>query len=73
MGRKLIRRVPTEKDCSKKWPKGHITIVVAQHLLLCSSGYIIASTVYLTHSGIFTKDLLPIAVILVFAVCLHGI
>ena len=74
MGRKLIRRVPTEKDCSsKKWAKGHITIVVAQHFLLYTSGYVIASTAYLVHNGTFTRELLPVAVILIFSVCLHGI
>ena len=70
MGRKLIRRAPTEKDSSSKWPRGQITIVVAQHLLFYSSGYVIASTAFLVHNGTFTKYLLPIAVILVFAVCL---
>lgn len=73
MGRKLIRRVPLEKDCSNKWAKGHITIVVAQHFLLYSSGYVIASTAYLIHNGTFTRDLLPIAAILMFTVCLHDV
>ena len=68
MGWKLIRRVPTEKDCSKKWSKGHITIIVSQHCLLYSSGYVIASTAYLVHNETFTRDFLPIAVVLVFAV-----
>jgi hypothetical protein len=73
MGRKLIRRVPVEKESSgDNLAKGHITIVVAQHLLLYSSGYVVASTAYLTYNGAFTKELLPIAVILVFAVCLSG-
>lgn len=70
MGRKLIRRVPTEKDCSNKWSKAHITIIISQHCLLYSSGYVIASTAYLIHDGTFTRNLLPVAVILVFAVCL---
>jgi len=73
MGRKLIRRVPIDKDSSTKWAKGHITIVTTQHFLLYSSGYVITSTAYLIHSGTFTKDLLPTAVILIFAVCFHGI
>lgn len=71
MGRKLIRRVPTEQDLSKKLPKGHIAIVAAQHVLLYSSGYVIASTAYLVHTSTITKDLLPAAVILVFAVRIH--
>lgn len=73
MGRKLIRRVPVEKESKSDNPaKGHVTIIVAQHFLLYSTAYVIASTAYLTHNGTFTKDLLPIAVILVFAVCLCG-
>jgi hypothetical protein len=73
MGRKLVRRVPVEKESSgDNMAKGHVTIVVAQHLLLYSSGYVVASTAYLTYDGTSTKDLLPIAVILVFAVCLYG-
>jgi hypothetical protein len=51
--------------------KGHISIVVAQHLLLYTSGYVVASTAYLIHNGTFTKNLLPIAVILEFSVCLN--
>ena len=70
MSRKLIKRVLTEKDYSDKWSKGHATIIAAQHCLLYSSGYVLASTAYLIHNGTFTKDLLPIAVTLVFAVCL---
>jgi hypothetical protein len=70
MGRKLIRRAPNEKDCSNERSKGHITIIVGQHLLLYNSGYGIASTAYLIHNGTFTRDLLPIAMTLVFAVCL---
>jgi hypothetical protein len=73
MGRKLIRRMPTEKDKSNKIPKGHIAIIVAQHVLLYSSGYVIASTAYLIHTGIITNDLLPAAVILVFAVSLYKV
>jgi hypothetical protein len=69
MGRKLIRRMPTEQESSKKWAKGHITIIIAHHVLLYSSGYVVASTAYLIHSGTFTKALLPTAVILIFAVC----
>jgi ABC-type transport system involved in cytochrome bd biosynthesis fused ATPase/permease subunit len=73
MGRKLIRRMPTEKDKSNKIQKGHIAIIVAQHVLLYSSGYVIASTAYLIHTGIITNDLLPAAVILVFAVSLYEV
>jgi ABC-type transport system involved in cytochrome bd biosynthesis fused ATPase/permease subunit len=73
MGRKLIRRMPTDEDRSNKVSKGHAGIVVAQHVLLFSSGYVIASTAYLIHTGSITNDLLPTAVILVFAVCIHGI
>jgi hypothetical protein len=71
MGRKLVRRMPTEKDRSNKLSKGHITIIVAQHVLLYSSGYVIASTAYLIHTRIVTNDLLPAAVILVFAVSFY--
>jgi hypothetical protein len=70
MGRKLIRRMPTEKDRSDKTPKGLIAIIIAQHVLLYSSGYVIASIAYLIHTGIITNDLLPAAVILVFTVSL---
>lgn len=71
MGRKLIRRMPTEKDLDEKSAKGHIAIIIAQHLLVCSSGYVVASTAYLIHIGTITRDLLPAAIILVFAVCIH--
>jgi ABC-type transport system involved in cytochrome bd biosynthesis fused ATPase/permease subunit len=71
MGRKLVRRMPTEKDRSNKLSKGHITIIVAQHVLLYSSGYVIASTAYPIHTRIVTNDLLPAAVILVFAVSFY--
>lgn len=65
--------MPAEKESStEKSAKGQISIVVAQHCLLYSSGYVVASTAYLTYNGTFTEDLLPIAVILVFAVCLCG-
>jgi hypothetical protein len=70
MGRKLIRRMPTEKDQKTRTPKGHIAIIIAQHVLLYSSGYVIASTAYLIHTRSITNDLLPAAVILVFAVSL---
>jgi hypothetical protein len=74
MGRKIIRRVSVEKESSSdNLANGHFTIVVAQHLLLYSSGFVIVSTAYLTYNGTFAKDLLPIAVILIFAVCLHDI
>lgn len=72
MGRKLIRRFPvekeTERDESKDSRKEHVAIVIAQHLLLWSSGYIVASTAYLVHTGAITKDLIPTAVILIFTV-----
>lgn len=72
MGRKLIRRVPTEKDPEEKIAKGHIAIIVAQHLLTYSSGYVVASTAYLIHTRTITKDLLPAAILLLFAVCIFG-
>lgn len=71
MGRKLIRRVPIEKDVSSISAKTHITIIVAQHFLLYTSGYVVASTAYLVHNGTFTKNLLPIAVIMEFSVNLN--
>jgi ABC-type transport system involved in cytochrome bd biosynthesis fused ATPase/permease subunit len=73
MGRKLIRRMPTEKDQKTRIPKGHIAIIVAQHVLLYSSGYVIASTAYLIHTRSITNDLLPAAVILIFAVSLYEV
>jgi hypothetical protein len=73
MGRKLIRRVSVEKDVGNKSAKGHITIIIAQHFLLYTSGYVVASTAYLIYNGTFTKDLLPIAVILEFSVYLNDV
>jgi hypothetical protein len=73
MGKKLIRRVPIEQENNNSRAKGHYTIVLAQHLLLYGSGYVLASTAYLIHGGSFTRDLLPTAVILMFAVCACGI
>ena len=73
MGRKLIRQVPVEKDVGDKSAKGQISIIVAQHFLLYTSGYVVASTAYLIHNGTFTKNLLPIAVILGFSVYLDDI
>jgi len=70
MGRKLVRRVPIEKNLDKKSRKGHVAIVVAQHLLLWSSGYVVASTAYLIHIGAITKGLIPAAVVLIFTVSL---
>lgn len=70
MGRKLVRRVPLEKDLDKKSRKGHVAIIIAQHLLLWSSGYVVASTAYLIHIGAIAKDLIPAAVILTFTVSL---
>lgn len=74
MGRKLIRRVPVEKvekDASERIAKGHIAIIIAQHLLIYSSGYVIASTAYLIHTGAITRDLLPTAIMLEFSVCVR--
>jgi ABC-type transport system involved in cytochrome bd biosynthesis fused ATPase/permease subunit len=65
--------MPTEKDQKTRIPKGHIAIIVAQHVLLYSSGYVIASTAYLIHTRSITNDLLPAAVILIFAVSLYEV
>lgn len=68
MGRKLVKRVLIEKNLDKKPRKGHVAIIIAQHLLLWSSGYVIASTAYLIHTEAITKDLIPAAVILISTV-----
>lgn len=68
MGRKLIRRMPTEKKEKTRLLSGHAAIVACQHLLLLSSGYVLASTACLIRIGVITKDLLPLAVILLFSV-----
>lgn len=68
MGRKLIRRTPSEKEADRQSSKGHIAIVVFQQVLIWSSTYVLASTGYLVHGEAITRDLIPSAAIQIFAV-----
>jgi hypothetical protein len=68
MGRKLIRRLPVEKESKAATRKRLLAMVFLQHVLLWSSAYVVASTAYLIHTGAITKELMPVAAVLVFTV-----
>lgn len=69
MGRKLIRRLPVEKESSAGSTKKRLLVIIfAQHVLLWSSAYVVGSTAYLIHTGAVTKELIPVATVLVFTV-----
>lgn len=73
MGRKLVRRVPLEKEFSTITRKRLLATVFLQHVLLWSSAYVVASTAYSIHTGAITKELMPLAAVSVFTVSVLGI
>jgi hypothetical protein len=68
MGRKLIRRLPVEKESRAGTRKRLAAIVFLQHVLLWSSAYVVAGTAYLIHTGAVTRELMPVAAVSVFTV-----
>jgi hypothetical protein len=59
-----------EKDAKRNLPNGRIGIVVTQHMLLYSSGYVLASTAYLVYTRTVVRGYNRAAIILMFAVCI---